>query len=102
MNILIIENEKPAADKLKILTSAFGFSGTGTLGPRGGVIGVVSKSTDTAIRLYYGRTHYNEWQFVYTGAGSGRGGGRGRGQGQRPGQLLQGPRGRTLGQQTPQ
>jgi hypothetical protein len=83
-------------------SSAFGFTGTGTLGPRGGVIGVVSKSTETSIRLYYGRTHYNEWQFVYTGAGSGRGGsGRGRGQSQRPGQM-QGPGGRTLGRQTPQ
>jgi len=32
---------------------------------RGGVMGVASKSKDTSIRIYNGRTHYNEWQFVY-------------------------------------
>ena len=32
----------------------------------GGIIGVTSKSTDTSIRLYKGRSHYNEWAFVYT------------------------------------
>ncbi len=40
-------------------------SGTGALGPRGGIIGVASKSTGTSIRLYNGRDHYNEWQFVF-------------------------------------
>ena len=30
----------------------------------GGIIGVASKSTDTSIRLYKGRSHYNEWAFV--------------------------------------
>src|SRR5262249_19437032 len=30
-------------------------------GTTGGVIGVVSKSKDTSIRIYKGRTHYNEW-----------------------------------------
>jgi type II secretory pathway pseudopilin PulG len=39
---------------------------SGTVGPRGGVIGVVSKSTEKSIRLYNGRDRYNEWQFVYT------------------------------------
>ena len=34
-------------------------------GPRGGVIGVVSKSEDESIRLYNDRDHYNEWLFVY-------------------------------------
>jgi len=33
-------------------------------GPAGGIIGVTSKSTDTSIRLYKGRSHYNEWAFV--------------------------------------
>jgi len=58
--------------------------------PVGGIIGVTSKSTDTSIRLYKGRSHYNEWAFVYTapaaapGAGGPGGGapGQGRGQGQ--------------------
>ena len=65
--------------------------------PAGGIIGVTSKSTDESIRLYKGRSHYNEWAFIYTppaqaaGAGGGGGatapgagvGGRG-GQGQAP------------------
>jgi type II secretory pathway pseudopilin PulG len=32
----------------------------------GGIIGVTSKSPDASIRLYKGRSHYNEWAFVYT------------------------------------
>jgi type II secretory pathway pseudopilin PulG len=49
----------------------------GTIGPRGGMIGVVSKSTDTSIKLYNGRNHYNEWQFIFAptmmpGQGQGR------------------------------
>jgi type II secretory pathway pseudopilin PulG len=39
-----------------------GAPGTAT----GGIVGVTSKSTDTSIRLYNGRNHYNEWQFVYS------------------------------------
>jgi type II secretory pathway pseudopilin PulG len=31
-----------------------------------GIAGVTSKSKDTSIRIYNGRTHYNEWAFVYT------------------------------------
>jgi type II secretory pathway pseudopilin PulG len=31
----------------------------------GGIIGVMSKSKAQSIRIYNGRTHYNEWQFVY-------------------------------------
>lgn len=31
-----------------------------------GISGVTSKSKDTSIRLYNGRSHYNEWAFVYT------------------------------------
>jgi hypothetical protein len=34
-------------------------------GATGGIMGVASKSKDTSIRLYNGRTHYNEWQFLY-------------------------------------
>jgi len=61
----------------------------------GGIIGVTSKSTDESIRLYKGRSHYNEWAFVYTppapvpGAVGAPGAGGGRGQGQ-PGQNLPG------------
>jgi type II secretory pathway pseudopilin PulG len=34
-------------------------------GATGGIMGVVSKSKEASIRLYNGRTHYNEWQFVF-------------------------------------
>ncbi len=37
-------------------------------GPRGGIIGVTSKSKDKSIRIYNGRDHYNEWQFVWVPA----------------------------------
>jgi type II secretory pathway pseudopilin PulG len=41
-----------------------GFNSTGG-GAQGGVIGVTSKSKDTSIKAYNGRTHYNEWAFVF-------------------------------------
>src|SRR5262249_45288807 len=91
-------------------TSASGTAGTpgrpattgrGTLGPltsqpgaapggRGaGVIGVASKSSAESIRIYNGRTHYNEWAFIFTPTVQAPGGvpgapGRGRGPGQGP------------------
>jgi type II secretory pathway pseudopilin PulG len=33
--------------------------------PVGGIVGVASKSKDKSIRLHNGRSHYNEWVFVY-------------------------------------
>ena len=57
--------------------------GSGLTGPRGGVIGVASKSTETSLRVYNGRTHYNEWQFIYSPALLGPGQQR---PGMRPGQ----------------
>ena len=75
-------------------------------GAQGGIIGVVSKSKDTSIRLYDGRSHYNEWIFQAvqrtqtpggaTGAGTpGGGGGPGQptpgGRGQPPGGGRGGP-----------
>src|SRR5262249_34336837 len=39
---------------------------TSSSGPVGGVIGVVSKSTSESIRIYNGRSHYNEWAFIFT------------------------------------
>lgn len=38
----------------------------GTLGPRGGLVGVMSKRKGQAIKTYQGRNRYEEWQFVYT------------------------------------
>jgi len=44
------------------MQSGFGSTGAGT---QGGVIGVTSKSKDDSIKIYNGRTRYNEWAFVY-------------------------------------
>jgi len=66
-------------------------------GPGGGLYGVVSKSKETSIRLYKNRNHYNEWQFIYAGAGAAGGSATpgGRGGSPRPG--LPGERGRGRG-----
>jgi len=69
-------------------TNVGGRGGTATPGgPVGGIMGVTSKSKDQSIRLYNGRSHYNEWQFVYVAAvqAPGAGGAPG-GTGQRGGQ----------------
>ena len=52
---------------------------------RGGIVGVASKSKAQSIRIYNGRTHYNEWQFVYVAQTQAPGQGGGRGQPQRAG-----------------
>ena len=39
-----------------------------TFSSRGGIIGVVSTSTERSLRLYNGRGRYNEWSFVVAGA----------------------------------
>jgi type II secretory pathway pseudopilin PulG len=56
--------------------------------PIGGIVGVASKSKDKSIRLYNGRSHYNEWVFVYQPQvqAPGAGGAPGAGPGQRGGQ----------------
>ena len=41
-----------------------GFGSTG-IGPQGGIIGVTSKSKEESIKVYNGRTRYNEWALVY-------------------------------------
>lgn len=38
---------------------------SGSAGAVGGIVGVASKSKDASLRVYNGRTHYNEWQFIY-------------------------------------
>ena len=38
--------------------------GRGPAGARGGIMGVVSKNTDTGLRLFNGRSKYNEWAFT--------------------------------------
>ena len=58
-------------------------SSTGNAGATGGIVGVTSKSKAASIRVYNGRTHYNEWVFTYTSTTQGIGGGGGA---QTPGQ----------------
>jgi len=43
-------------------TTALGTASTAS----GPISGVVSKSKEKSIRVYKGRNHYNEWQFVFT------------------------------------
>jgi type II secretory pathway pseudopilin PulG len=57
----------------------------------GGLSGVRSKSKDESIKIYQGRTHYNEWTFIYVSQNPGLGV-PGRGQ---PGAI--GPNGQPLG-----
>jgi type II secretory pathway pseudopilin PulG len=45
-------------------SSSFATPATASSVP-GGLIGVQSKSTDESIMAYNGRTHYNEWVFLY-------------------------------------
>jgi len=47
-------------------TTTFGTPGGPSAGPTGGIVGVTSKSKERSIKIYNGRNHYNEWQFVYT------------------------------------
>jgi type II secretory pathway pseudopilin PulG len=63
-----------------------GFGSTGATSA-GGIIGVTSTSTDNSIRIYNGRTKYNEWAFVYVQTSQAPGGQQGlpAGQQQRPG-----------------
>src|SRR5215472_11082756 len=72
---------------------AGGGFGTPTPGgaPVGGIIGVTSKSPDESIRLYKGRSHYNEWAFIYTPPAAGPGAGA-------PGAAAPGGRGQRGGQ----
>jgi type II secretory pathway pseudopilin PulG len=81
-----------------------GFQGSGTVvvgqpnagiggSAAGGIMGVASKSRDASLRIYNGRTHYNEWQFVFVqqaqapaagGGGGANPNGRGGNQGGQP------------------
>lgn len=71
-----------------------GLVSTTTQQTSGGIIGVASKSKEVSLRVYNGRTHYNEWQFIYlrttqqpgvAGGGTGAGPTFGRGAGPAPG-----------------
>jgi type II secretory pathway pseudopilin PulG len=85
--------------------TGFGAGQTPAAGP---IIGVVSRSTGTSLRLYNGRGKYNEWAFVATattqqagGVGGPAGGVGGPAGVQTPGQGPRGPRGRNPGLENP-
>jgi type II secretory pathway pseudopilin PulG len=48
-------------------------TGTGAPVPGAGIIGVVSKSKDTSIRIYNGRTRYDQWAVTYQDVKPGKG-----------------------------
>jgi type II secretory pathway pseudopilin PulG len=62
----------PAPPGGQLLQPGFGATGATAAG---GIIGVTSKSKDTSLRVFNGRTRYNEWAFVHVQTS------------QRPGQL---------------
>ena len=45
----------------------------------GGIMGVVSKSKDTSIRVYHGGTHYDQWTFLFSNVSNRPGGAGGQG-----------------------
>ena len=49
-------------------------SGIGGTTAAGGIVGVTSKSKESSILIYKGRSHYNEWNFIYANASSAPGG----------------------------
>lgn len=70
-----------------------GFGGSGAAAA-GGIIGVTSKSKDTSLRVFNGRTKYNEWAFVHVQTSQRLGG---PGQGGPPGPGSSGQQGRPPG-----
>ncbi|MGE5815955.1 MAG: hypothetical protein ACM36C_15805 [Acidobacteriota bacterium] len=68
----------------------------------GGLMGVVSTSEEDSIRIYKGRTKYNQWQFLFAGAAARPGGPGGVGRPGMPGPGgRRGPGGGTRGPQGP-
>ncbi len=51
--------------------SAAGERGGAGSGLEGGIIGVVSRSTETSLRTYNGRRRYDRWEFTYESVGAG-------------------------------
>ncbi|HJU44727.1 MAG TPA: type II secretion system protein [Vicinamibacterales bacterium] len=74
------QGAQPTPPGGQLLQSGFGSTGATAAG---GIIGVTSKSKETSLRVYNGRTRYNEWAFVHVQTS------------QRPGQL--GPGAQTPG-----
>ena len=73
--------QRPSTNGTPQTPSTFSTSGPAVSGGNvpGGLTGVRSKSKDESIKVYQGRTHYNEWTFIFVGQQPGLGG-PGRGQ----------------------
>ncbi|HKY21521.1 MAG TPA: type II secretion system protein [Vicinamibacterales bacterium] len=77
--LLYLNNEGTSSRGASPAAAAAGSVGS-SLGtkPTGGIVGVASKNTAQSIRVFNGKTRYNEWQFVgmeqTTQAGGGAGG----------------------------
>jgi len=57
---------QPRSQATPTRTPVFGDRGLGGSGEKvGPIIGVHSLSTDTSIKIFEGRTQYNEWKFVF-------------------------------------
>ena len=57
---------QPQPQSTPTRTPVFGDRGLGGAGEKvGPIIGVHSLSTDTSIKVYEGRTQYNEWKFIF-------------------------------------
>ncbi len=70
------ETGSSGGDRLAFGETASGL-GTPTAGVQGGIVGVVSKSTEEGLRQYNGRERYNEWVFMPVQAAAQPGGGAG-------------------------
>ncbi len=100
--------QQPATGAPQGSVSAIATPSGSQAGGRGGVngiMGVASKSKEASLRVYNGRTHYNEWQFIFipqtqqaggpggAGGAGGRAGPAGRGQRGGPPPPFGGPQG---------
>ena len=62
---------EPGAGRGSAASSRSGRGRTGGGGGiEGGIVGVVSRSTEASLRAYNGRRRYDEWEFTYLGAGT--------------------------------
>ena len=61
---------EPGADRGSGASGRIGRDRDDGGGIEGGIIGVVSRSTEASLRAYNGRRRYDEWEFTFLGAGT--------------------------------
>jgi type II secretory pathway pseudopilin PulG len=62
--LLYLNNQGTSSRGLGAGTTGSAVGSTLGTKPSGGIVGVASKNTGTSIRVFKGKTRYNEWQFV--------------------------------------